>query len=119
MIDQYTVTIADTASLSGAVDVRQCVVVGLALPSTWTSADITFANSVTAAGGDAVGTYNPVLIPAGTEYTLEGSGLTSKFYSIPPADLAGLSFVKVRSGTSASPVAQSGAQSIVLVVRNV
>lgn len=109
-----TATIADGASLSDAVDLGAGLsLVGIVVPSTWTAAPISFAASLT-----LVGTYYPLYTAAGAE-VVTGSiaGGTAVWIALDPADFAGIRYLKLRSGTVAAPVTQSGGDTLVLVVR--
>lgn len=104
------VTIANGESLSGEVELGGRVV-GIITPGAWTAADLTFQASDTSGG-----TFNDVYIStADTEYTVQAGA--SRHITIPATDLAGMRFLKVRSGTSGTPVNQAAARTIKLVVQ--
>lgn len=119
----YTATIADSASLSGAVRIQYpdngsnsyTTLCGIIVPSGWTTAVISFAAGLTAAG-----TFYPVYNAAGAE-VVTGSitGGTAVWVALDPADFAGIPFIKIRSGTAGAAVAQSGGDGLTLVVRGV
>ena len=112
MLSYVPATIANGASLSGETDLYPGILVGIWMPATWTAASLTFQ----------------VLSPDGSTwlelYTYPGAELTltvgaGQFLAVDPAQWKGITAVKVRSGTAASPVNQ-GQQSIVnLVTRQV
>lgn len=101
-------TIASGASLSGAVKLAGAGISGLNMPATWTTANITFA----ASEDDDAGTFNAVYDQYGAEYTVTAAA--SRYIVVDPAMFVGMFAVKIRSGTSASPVNQSGDRSIVV-----
>jgi hypothetical protein len=105
-------TIAAAGSLSGAVDCGAGLFpVALVLPAVWTAADITLQAS-------ADGTnYYDVYQSDNTEYTIKAAA--SRFIILDPADLAGVRYLKVRSGTSGTPVAQAAERVISVVIRQV
>jgi hypothetical protein len=103
-----TVTIANGASLSGAAEIGQGTLVGIQLP-TLTSASLSFQGS-----HDGV-TYVEVVDASAAAVAYGAS--TGAVYIKAPADLAGVPFLKVRSGTSGSPVAQGAARTISLIVK--
>lgn len=117
----YTATIANGASLSGAVEISfpvddaRTTLCGIIVPSGWTTAVISFA-----AGLTATGTFYPVYNAAGAE-VVTGSitGGTAVWVALDPADFVGIPFIKIRSGTNAAAVAQSGGDDLTLVVRGV
>lgn len=108
-----TVTIADSASLSGAIDLGDYTLCGIIVPSGWSTATISFAASDSLAG-----TYYPVYSSSGAE-VVTGSitGGTAVWVALDPADFAGIRYLKVRSGTSAAATNQSGGDTLTLVVR--
>jgi hypothetical protein len=102
-----TATIASGASLSGAVCLSAGTLTGIQLPSAWTTADLTFQGSA-----DGVA-YANVYDQLGNEATITSAG-ASTYVPLGAFDFAGLSWLKVRSGTSGTPVVQAAARSILL-----
>lgn len=116
-----SVTIASGASLSDAIQVQDVdrpsalrAVVAVQMPASWTTGSVTFA--VSADGS----TYVP-LYWDGSEYEVVAAGgaAASLGFSVEPAVFAGWPFVKVRSGTSGTPVNQAGDRVLSVVVRGV
>lgn len=99
-----TATIANGASLSGAVDLGQSRAVRLVMPAAWTAASLTFQTSYDGT------TYNNYYNADGTEYTVQAS--SSRSILLPLADFVGIRFLKVRSGTSSAAVNQ-GAERVI------
>lgn len=110
-VSTATATIANGASLSGAVDGRGQALVGIAMPSGWTAANLTLQASADGA------TYNNVYDAAGTEYTITAAA--SRFIQVPVTSTQGFRSIKVRSGTSGSAVTQGADRDLVLVFRAV
>lgn len=112
---EASVTIANGAALSGAADLTAYVqrgnprVVGLEMPAAWTTANITLQTS-----SDGNTYYN--VWSAGSEYTLTNTA-ASQLVVIPPSDLLGANYLKVRSGTAGSPVNQGAARMIKLLLQ--
>ena len=104
-------TIANGASLSGAVDTGGGTVCGIAMPGTWTTANLTFQVSADGA------TYQDLYDKGGTEYTVTAAA--SRYIELPPADFAGIRFLKVRSGTTGTAVNQADVRALLLNVRPV
>ena len=104
-----TVTIANGAALSGAVDLVSQNVIGISTPAAWTAASITFAVSQDNA------TFNP-LYYQGAEFTLPEAG-ASRQITIDPTALLPWRYVKVRSGTSGTPVNQGQSTVITLLTK--
>lgn len=104
-------TIANGASLSGAVYLGEKTLLGLVMPAAWTAAVITL--SVSLDGTTYVDAYDST----GTEtsYTVAAS----RYIALNPANLVGVRYVKLRSGTAASAVNQAAARTIECVVRSI
>ena len=103
------VVIANGQSLSAAAQVGGYLLCGIIMPSAWTAAALTFQ-----ASKDGT-TYNNLYSDGGVEHTVVADA--SRHIKIDPQDFAGVQYVKVRSGTSGTPVAQGAARTITLVVR--
>lgn len=102
------VTIANGQSLSDAAHIGAGTLVGIQLPA-FTSAKLTFQGSFDGT------TYANVYDASAAE--VEYAASTGAIYIKAPADLAGVPYIKVRSGTSGSPVAQGAARTISLIVK--
>jgi hypothetical protein len=95
-----TVTIAINQSLSGAVQVDGKLV-GIILPTGWTAAAVTFLGATTLGG-----TYAPIY-DAGVERTIASAdAVAGRMILLPLSDWLGVKFLKIRSGTAATAVAQ-------------
>ena len=105
-----TATIANGASLSGAVDLNNAHLVGIVMPSGWTAASLTF--QVSRDGGVTFADY----YSATAEYEVT-TAAASRSIGFAPADFAGVDAIKVRSGTSGTPVNQGAARVLTLVSR--
>lgn len=102
-------TIANNASLSSAVSLGYTRVHRIAMPATWTTAALTFQSSYDG------NTYNDVYTDSG-EYTVSSSVVgASRTIVLDQSIFYGIKWLKVRSGTSASPVNQAAARTLVLV----
>jgi hypothetical protein len=108
-----TVTIASGASLSGAVDLEGYTLVGILMPAAWTAAALTFAVASTLAG-----TYADAYTDAGVEVsaTVAASRYVGLRSDLAMA-LAAARFLKVRSGTTGTPVNQGDARILTLVLK--
>ncbi len=94
----FGVTIANGASLSGAVDLRGYVPYGIEMPAAWTAAGLSF--EVSSDGINFVDLYDST-----GEYTLSATAGTA--IGFPGANVfTGFKYMKVRSGTSGTPVNQ-------------
>jgi hypothetical protein len=107
-LEMTTVTIANGASLSGAVDIGGRKLVAIDMPSAWTAAALTFQ-----ASADGV-TYDDMYDGA-TERSLTVAA--SRYMMLNIGDWVGARYLKIRSGTSGTPVNQGGARTITLMVQ--
>jgi hypothetical protein len=80
---------------------------GIYMPAAWTTAAITLQAS-DASGG----TFRDVYDNAGTEESITAAA--SQYISLYPDTFAGVRFIKIRSGTSATPVTQAAARTLIL-----
>ena len=103
---QATVTIANGATVSNAIDLGEMAIVGIQTPAALTSTAFTFQ-----ASSDNV-TYAAVYKVDGTQYTMTVS--TSRYHVVPPADLAGIRWLKVVGGS-----AEGGDRVITVLARHV
>lgn len=108
---QETVTIANGQSLSAAVDLKGRSLIGIVMPSSWTTAKLTFQVSLDGT------TYNDLYNLQGDEMTSEAS--TSRFIAMTQFEFLPVRYVKIRSGTSGTPVNQGAARTIILATRDV
>ena len=107
-VETTTVTIANGASLSGAVDLGGRKLVAIIMPGTWTAAGLTFQGSV-----DGTNFFN--VYDGATERQLT---VAANYYSaLNIADWVGFRWVKVRSGTAGSAVNQAAERVLTLVVQ--
>lgn len=106
-----TATIAINQSLSAAIDLKGRSLVGIIMPSAWTTAQLSFQVSLD--GSTYVNLYNT----QGDEFISEAS--TSRFIAMSQFEFLPVRYVKIRSGTSAVPVNQAAARSLVLATRDV
>lgn len=105
-----TVTILSGASLSGALDIGPGhTLVAIRIPAAWTTAGLTFQ---CCEDGATFGNF----YQAGAEYSIASAGVVAGGYiSVSPGDFAGVRGLKVRSGTSGSPVNQGADRILTLV----
>lgn len=104
-----TVTIANGASLSAAINLAGEGVLSIRMPAAWTTANLTFQASTDGT------TYNDVYDEFGTEYTVTAAA--SRHILVDPSKFAGATYLKVRSGTTGTPVNQGADRSLVLSSR--
>ena len=97
-----------TDGLSDVVDLGGLTLSSIQMATAWTAAGITFKGS--ASSSDAMGSIYH------TTGTIELTYATtpSMTHVLDPAFFSGIRFIQIRSGTSATPVAQAAARSVVL-----
>lgn len=100
------VTILANQSLSTPIDLGEATLVSFSMPSAWTAGNLTFQ-----ASDSLDGTYKDVYDSTGSELVVTASS-NRVICDIP--EIAALRFIKVRSGTSASPAPQ-GANRVIRV----
>jgi hypothetical protein len=104
-----TTTIANGAALSAAIDVAGCSIQGVLLPAVWTAAVMTFAVSF-----DGI-TYFPLFDSSGAEVSYTVVAGHAVFF--PTYNWRMVRYLKIRSGTSASPVNQGQTTIVTLALR--
>ena len=107
-------TIASGQSLSNGALLGDYTLCGINFPAGWTTAAVTFQLSF-----DDGATWVNLSDNTGTEVQVITSALASKYYALDPRDknLAGLALIRLRSGTSATPVVQASAVTVNVVGR--
>lgn len=103
----FSAVIALNGNLSTAVDLGSQRPVRLIMPAAWTAADLTFQ-----ASNDGT-TFNNLYDSLGNEYTVKVD--INRAVILPVYDFYGIRFLKLRSGTSGSPVTQLAARTILVV----
>jgi hypothetical protein len=107
---QTPVTIANGTSLSAAVPIGDHVPVGIAMPSGWDAAGLTF--QVSCDGGT---TWNELYDSGGNETTLTVAA--GRYIPLDPTTWVGINHIKLRSGTSGVAVNQTADRALTLVSR--
>jgi hypothetical protein len=104
-------TIANGTSLSPAIDLADYGYrpIAIVMPGTWTAANLTFQASHDGS------TFNNLYTMAGVEYLVTAT--TSQFIILNPADFLGVQVLKIRSGTSGTPVSQGADRVLTLVTK--
>jgi len=86
------------------------ILIGILIPASWTAANLTFKASIDDSS------FFDVYDAAGTELTVTVGG-SSRYIALDQALFVGFSSIIVRSGTTGSPVNQSGAKILKLVTK--
>lgn len=111
MIANVTVpaAIANGAALSAAISLTTGRLFAIQMPAAWTAANLTFQASY-----DGGATFCDMYDDAGTEVTVTAAASRYIYISNPMAWM-GVQVIKVRSGTTGSPVNQGGDRVVQLV----
>jgi hypothetical protein len=112
---QTDVKIASGESLSTVVDCLYGMPCGIVMPAAWTSAVISFAVAPSLPSGEP-GTFVPLRNSAGGVVSVTVAAETA--VSLDPAQFAGFRWLKLRSGTSASPVNQAADRTLDVILRD-
>jgi hypothetical protein len=109
-MNQLSATIAASGSLSGSVDLTYGALVGIYVPASWTTANITLQASFNGTN------FFDIRNVGGDDFLLE-AGTGNCFIPLVPIELQGARFIKVRSGTPAAAVNQVAERILTLVTR--
>lgn len=107
-----TVTIAAGASLSSPASMGSKVLCGIIFPAVWTSASLTYQVSV-----DGGVTWVEYYDDSTTEQQTLTTTPLGLYLALDASMFAGVTMIKIRSGTSGSPVNQVASASLMLVAR--
>ncbi len=99
-----TATIANGASLSGAIYLGIGTMCAIQMPAAWTAASLSFQGSTDGS------TYNDMYDSSGVEITIAASA--SQYIVLDPSAFMGFVWVKLRSGTTGTPVNQGAARAL-------
>ena len=106
----FGVTIPNGGSLSPAADLRGYVPYGIQMPSAWTAAGLSF--QVSDDGTNFADLYDDT-----AEYTLATGA--SRAIGFPGGNVfTGWKYIKVRSGTSGTPVNQGADRAVKIICRS-
>lgn len=102
-------TIAAAASLSDAVDLDNNTAHALVIGSAWVAAAITFQVSLDGT------TYHDLYDGSGEVTVASASVGANRAIALDPNTFLGFRYLKVRSGSAATPVAQTGGATVTVV----
>lgn len=103
-----TATIANAASLSGAICLGAGVPLAVQMPAAFTGTELTFQGSIDNA------TFQNIYDGA---VELSVTVAASLMVGLPASVLAGWTYLKLRSGTAGSPTAEGGARTLKVINR--
>lgn len=107
-VSSITATIGSGASVSGDIDLGLNRLGRIDMPAAWTAGDITFQVS-----NDNV-VWNNLYDKDGVEYNVKTDASRSIIISV--SDTMSIRYLRVRSGTSTTPVSQAASRIITLVL---
>lgn len=107
-----TATIAISTSLSAVVDLEGYHYLAIQMPAEWTTADLTFQASSTSGG-----TFADVYDDAGLEISAKAAASRVIGIDLAVVKLAALRYLKIRSGTTATPVNQAAERTLTLILK--
>lgn len=110
-LTRLSTTIANGQAVTAAINLRDQPVLAIQMPASWTTANLTFQGS-----NDGT-TFFDVYTLDGEEYTVVAAA--GRYIVLSPFDFQWARYIKIRSGTTATPVNQSADRTIVLVTRRV
>lgn len=105
----FAATIQSGQSLSDAVALGDLRAVRLIMPAAWTTAALTFQASLDGA------TFADLRDETGAEVSY--TGVAGAAVRLPVSDWLGIAFLKIRSGTSVTPVNQGAARAFTIVAQ--
>ena len=107
-----TSTIANGQSLSGVIDLEGRTMVGIIMPAAWTAASLTFQACAT-----QTGTYSDLYDDSGIEVAVQAAAARAIAVDLAALKLAPWRYLRIRSGTSGTPVNQGAERILTLVVK--
>ena len=108
-ISPLNIVIAAGTALSETIITKSQSLIGIIVPSNWTTANISVLISPDGT------TFYPVYDWAGTEYVITASA--GNYIALDPWELVGAYAIQLRSGTNATPVNQTTASQLTILVR--
>ena len=111
-IKQYQTTILNGTALSAAISLGADVLHGIQMPAGWDAASMSFQASI-----DGGLTFAEMIAAAGTAVSCTVAG--GQYIALDPTLWRAVNCLKIRSGTSASPVNQTADRLLTLVVKPV
>lgn len=110
-LSRLTATISNGQAITASIYLRDQPLVAIQMPASWTAANLTFQGS-----NDGT-TFFDVYNLDGDEYTVTAAA--SRYIVLSPFEFQWARYIKIRSGTTGTPVNQSADRTIVLVTRRV
>lgn len=110
-LSQITATVPNGQAITASIDLKDQPILAIRMPASWTTANITFQSSQN--GTDWLDVYNMF----GDEFTVTAAA--GRVIVMSPFDFQWGRYIKIRSGTTGTPVNQSADRTIILITRRV
>lgn len=107
-----TVTISSGTALSAEIDLGSYQLAAIQMPTAWDAANISF-QATTASGG----TYQDLYNDGGNEVVVVAAASRCIAVNAAAMSLAPLRYIKIRSGTTGTPVNQTATRTIILILK--
>ncbi|MBI4906602.1 MAG: hypothetical protein HY820_23435 [Acidobacteria bacterium] len=111
LLSRVTTSIASGQSLTGSIDLKDHPLIAIEMPASWTAATLTFQGS-----SDGT-TWKDVFNMEGDEFTIQAAA--SRYIVLSPFEFQWARYIKIRSGTTGTPVNQGAARTLVVVTRRI
>ena len=110
-LTRRTTTIASGQSLTASIDLKDQPILAIQMPASWTTANLTFQGSND--GTNFFDVYNL----EGDEYRVVAAA--SRYIVLSPFEFQWARYIKIRSGTTGTPVNQGADRTLVIITRRV
>lgn len=112
-VSTETATIAASAYLSNAIKIEDYTNIAIQIPSAWTTAGISFAGCSTSDG-----TFGSIYGDDGQEITIDVAASRAIALDVFKKAIKNFPYIKIRSGTSGTPVNQAAERAITIYLSN-
>ncbi len=102
--------ITEDDDLTAAISLLDLTPVAIIMPAAWDAADLTFQI------GDSNDTFTNLYNDTGSEVVVTAAA--SRYIRLVPSEWVNMRQLKIRSGTSGTPVAQTADRTLIIVTRN-
>lgn len=111
-LSSFTSIIYSGTAVTGSIDTKDQPILAIRIPASWTTANLTFQGSQD--GTNFFDVYNLY----GEEFTVVVGG-ASRYVVMGPQEFQWARYIKIRSGTTGTPVNQAADRSLLVITRRV
>lgn len=111
-LSSFSAIIYSGTAVTGSIDTKDQPILAIRIPASWTTANLTFQGSQD--GTNFFDVYNLY----GDEFTVTVGG-TARYVVMSPFDFQWARYIKIRSGTTGTPVNQGADRSLLIITRRV